>query len=122
MEDNPQTEEKGRTSLLIRCSREDAQKIHAEADAAHRSLSGYLLHVLERSLWIENRFVVGVAYIKQTPAVGTRENRTAIHLRCTADEATRIRAASKKRLLSISGFVLFSLQRHWKAVEIVRSG
>ena len=115
-------QENRRTSLLVRCSRDEAQKIHVEAMAQHRNVSGYLLFVLERSLWIEDGFVTGTLFVKQTPVLGAAENRTAIHLRCSTEEATRIRAAAKKRLLSISNFVLFSLQRHWKAVEKVRSG
>lgn len=115
-------QENRRTSLLVRCSRDEAQKIHVEAMAQHRNVSGYLLFVLERSLWIEDRFVTGASYVKQMPVIGTPESRTAIHLRCSAEQADRIRRAAKRRLLSISDFVVFSLQRHWKAAERVRNG
>ena len=112
--------ENRRTSLLIRCSCEDAQTVHAEALAQRRSVSGYLLFVLERSMWIEDKFLAGVSYPKQAH-VPAESNRTAIHLRCTVQEAARIRQAAKGRLLSISNFVVFSLQRNWRAVEKVRN-
>lgn len=110
-----------RTSLLIRCSPDDAQTIYAEAAAQHRNVSGYLLFVLERSMWIERKFLAGYSGAVQTPLIHFTARRKAIHLRCAVDEADRIRKAAKVRVLSISNFVVFSLHRHWRAVEKVRN-
>lgn len=110
-----------RTSLLIRCSRQDAQTVHAEASAQHRSVSGYLLYVLERSIWVDEKALRGLPYAIQITVPPPAEGRIAIHLRCTAEEAGRIRASAKRRLASISNFVVFSLHRHWKSVEKVRN-
>ena len=112
----------GRTSLLIRCSPQDAQTIHAEALAQHRSVSGYLLNVLERSIWIDNKSVIGLpsAIIPPAPPAPPEarpKGRTAIHLRCTVEQANGIRGAAKRRLSSISSFVVFSLRRQWRAAE-----
>lgn len=116
-------QENRRTSLLVRCSRQDAQTVHAEASASRRSVSGYLLYVLEQSIWIEDKFLAGaVLQAKYLPAVEPPRSDTAIHLRCTGEEADRIRGAAKRRLISISSFVLFSLHRHWRAVQRVRNG
>lgn len=111
----------GRTSLLIRCSPQDAQTIHAEGLAQHRSVSGYLLNVLERSIWIEERSQVGLPYAIKIAPPDTSEGRTAIHLRCTVEQANGIRGAAKRRLSSISSFVVFSLRRQWRAAEQVRN-
>lgn len=35
-----------RTALLIRCSKEEAEKIRAAAKRERRTLSGYVLHVV----------------------------------------------------------------------------
>ncbi len=35
-----------RTALLIRCSKEEAEKIRAAAKRERRTLSGYVLHVI----------------------------------------------------------------------------
>jgi uncharacterized protein (DUF1778 family) len=110
-----------RTSLLVRCSPEDAKAIHAEALAQHRSVSGYLLCVLERSIWIEGKSLANLPYAMKISLSPSPEGRTAIHLRCTAEEADRIRMAAKRRLSSISSFVVFSLHRHWKAAERARN-
>lgn len=111
----------GRTSLLIHRSRQDAQTIHAEALAQHRSVSGYLLNVVERSIWIEERSQVGPPYAIKIAPPDTSEGRTAIHLRCTVEQANGIRGAAKRRLSSISRFVVFSLHRQWRAVERARN-
>jgi hypothetical protein len=50
-----------RTPLLIRCSSEDAARVRYHSALDHRSISGYLLYVLERNLTIEERFADGVA-------------------------------------------------------------
>jgi len=112
-----------RTSLLIRLSHEDAARIRKGAAAEYRSLSGYLLYVLARSCQIEDKVVVGKVsgslLAKQARAtIGwqDRKNRTAIHLRCTVEQAARIREYAAKRQLSIGDFVVFSFRRLWIAV------
>ena len=111
-----------RTSLLIRLSHEDAVRIRAEAFSEYRSLSGYLLHVLERSFSIEQRVVREASeslLSEQARAVvgpQYKKHHTAVHLRCTVEQAAKIRKYAAKRQLSISDFVIFSLRRLWIAV------
>jgi len=117
-----------RTSLLIRLSREDAARVRAEASSEYRSLSGYLLYVLERSFSIEERVARGASeslLSKQARAVvgpQLKKLHTAVHLRCTVEQAARIREHSARRQLSISDFVVFSLRRLWVAVERLHAG
>src|SRR6185437_7043921 len=92
----------GATSQRERFSPQDAQTIHAEALAQHRSVSGYLLNVLERSIWIEERSQVGLSYTIKIAPPDASEGRTAIHLHCTVEQADGIRKAAKRRLSSIS--------------------
>ena len=112
-----------RTSLLIRLSREDAARIREEASYEYRSLSGYLLHVLESSFWIEERVVRGanksLLSMQAREVVGAQDKKlhTAVHLRCTVEQAARVREHAARRQLSISDFVVFSLRRLWVAVE-----
>ena len=117
-----------RTSLLIRLSREDAARIRREASSEYRSLNGYLLRRLERSIQIEETF--GTGHLKSLLAkrdpeiIGLQDKRfrTAVHLRCTVEEAAKIREYAAKRHLSISDFVVFSIQRSWRAVDQLRLG
>ena len=111
-----------RTSLIVRCSPEDAVRARNEASLEHRSLSGYLLRVLEFRINIEDKLtpmsdrpvVVGLA---RSPGRERKEARTAVHLRCTVDEATKIRQYAARRRLSISDFVVFSLRRLWSVQD-----
>jgi len=111
-----------RTSLLIRLSHEDAVRIRKEASAEHRTLSGYLLNVLERSMLIEQKVAHGAStpmlsmQARATLGPQCKKLHTAVHLRCTVEQAARIREYSARRQLSISDFVVFSLQRLWRAV------
>lgn len=111
-----------RTSLLIRLSHADAARIRKEAATEHRSLSGYLLHVLERSFSIEQKFALDASAamlsLQARSILGEQVKalHTAVHLRCTVDEAARIRKYAARRHLSISDLVVFSLRRWWNAV------
>jgi len=117
-----------RTSLLIRLSHEDAARIHQEAASEHRSLSGYLLNVVVRSFVIEQRVSHGASApmlsMQARAALGPQFKKlhSSVHLRCTVEEAERIRAYSARRQLSISDFVVFSLRRLWRAREQLRGG
>ena len=111
-----------RASLIIRCSRDDAARIRAQAAADNRSVSGYLLHMMERSIWVEDRvargltksFLAAQAHFMEGRRTGA--TRTAIHLRCSSAQADAIRGYAARRQLSISDFVMFSLWRDWDAV------
>jgi uncharacterized protein (DUF1778 family) len=114
-----------RTSLLLRCSPEDAARIRNQAAQEHRSVAGYLLFVLERNLAIEEKYHDGytplmVVHVQDERSV--REERTAIHLRCSVEQADRIRRAAARRQLSISKFIVFALRRSWRAFERAHRG
>lgn len=117
-----------RTSLLIRLSHEDAGRIRKEAASEHRSLSGYLLNVLERSFFIEQKVAHGAStpmlsmQARATLGAQFKQLHTAVHLRCTVEEAARIREYAARRQLSISDFVVFSLRRLWRAMAQLRGG
>ena len=110
-----------RTSLIVRCSREDAARIRIDASSQHRSVSGYLLYTLERSFWVEEKASLSQPLLsvrsRSFRAARTAKVLTAIHLRCTAEEAKEIRRYAARRNMSISDFVVFSLWRSWKATE-----
>ena len=110
-----------RTSLIVRCSREDAARIRSDASSQHRSVSGYLLYILERSFWVEAKASLSQPLLSVRSrcfrAARTPKVLTAIHLRCTAGEAKEIRRYAARRNMSISDFVVFSLWRSWEAIE-----
>ena len=44
-----------RTALLIRCSKEEAERVRIEADKQRRTISGYILQIAGRAADIEER-------------------------------------------------------------------
>jgi hypothetical protein len=115
-----------RTSILLRCSPEAAARIRYHAAREHRTVAGYLLFILERNLDIEEKYHDGytpfmVAQVRDEQN-GEKEERTAIHLRCSVEQANRIRRAAARRQLSISKFIVFALERSWRAFERAHRG
>ena len=114
-----------RTSLLVRLPHEDAARIRKEAQSEHRSLSGYLLNVLERSFFIKQKVAHGASApmlsMQARATLGTQFKKlhTAVHLRCMVEEAARIREYAARRQLSISDFVVFSLRRLWRSYSAI---
>lgn len=112
-----------RTALLIRCSKEEADILRTQAAAEHRTISGCMLNILERSLWIEERYAHGVtpAFLenqaREFRLAHRLHDRTSMLLRCSNGEADRIRAVAWNRGMSISEFAAFSFWRHWEAVK-----
>jgi len=111
-----------RTALLIRCSQDEARRIRREATGERRTLSGYVLNIVLRSLPYEElmrsrtggRFSVNSRSGNPAPEPGPR---SAVLIRCLQDEAERIRAAAGHRNTTISAFVLHSLKRSWSVKE-----
>lgn len=115
-----------RGALLIRCSQEEADTIRWEARREYRSISAYVLYILQRTLQFEQRLFSAMGHsqamnrvLALTPLrpVGPR---TAILLRCSAREAQAIRLAASRRGIPISSFVLHSLRRAWQITSGVR--
>lgn len=112
----------GRTALLINCSQQELEKMRACAEVQHRTLSGYVLNIVMRTVVVEeNLFVSLKGLAEATPVtwqpVRPAGPRTTMLLRCSIAEATRIRAASKRRKTTISAFVLHTLQRSWSVIK-----
>lgn len=109
-----------RTALLIRCSAREAARTREDAAAERRSVSAYVLTIVVRSLEAEQALSARLRNslhswnrnLSQT-RVRMPGPRTAILVRCSIDEAARIRAAAARREITISGFVLHSLRRAW---------
>ena len=112
-----------RTALLIRCTVEEAARIRTEAQLQRRTISGYVLHVTSRAVDIEDRLFAKLNRFDGMNRVASRRiliqpgPRTAILVRCTTDEAGRVRSAALRRDIPINAFVLQALKRWWTAEE-----
>lgn len=115
-----------RTALLIRCSKQEAAIIRAQAAAERRTISGCMLNILERSLWMEEQYSRGITesflenQAREFRLMHRIHDRTTLLLRCSVQEAERIRGKASNRHISISEFVGFSLWRHWDATRKIR--
>jgi|SRR5215471_11383918 len=113
-----------RTALLIRCQPEDAAKIRHYAAVERRTVSGYVLNVLDKTLKVEDSLWEKLGryqHFQDLTRVAARfphhfgAYKTTFLIRCTREEAERIRVAAERRQLTISDFVMHSLQRFWSA-------
>ena len=92
-----------RTALTISCSQEQAAAIHQRAGRERRTVCAYVLRILMRWLELEERLVRQqerplTAYHPVSPS----GKRTTMLIRCSEEEAQRIRAAAKRRCTIIS--------------------
>ena len=110
----------GRTALLIRCATEQADRIRTEAEKERRTISSYVLGIAARSIEVEDRLFSSMSRYAALNQVISRKaliepgTRTAILVRCSTEEAERIRSAARRRDVPINAFVLQSLKRAWK--------
>jgi hypothetical protein len=108
-----------RTALLIRCSKEEADRIRIEADKQRRTISAYVLQITNRAIDIEERLFTKISPNSSLNQIANRKSligsgpRTAILVRCTVFEAARVREAARRRDVPINGFVLQTLRRSW---------
>jgi uncharacterized protein (DUF1778 family) len=108
-----------RTALLIRCSPDDARSVHEHAEREHRTISGYLLNILDRAVVTEERLFRGLSHDHQLSPLPNRVPaqdagpRTAMLLRCSRLQAKQIRVAAQRQNTSMSNFVLLCLTRVW---------
>jgi uncharacterized protein (DUF1778 family) len=108
-----------RSALLINCSQLELEQMRAYAEAQHRTLSGYVLNIVMRTVTFEETLFASLnRFAESNPLTNPQPSRPAgpratMLLRCSIAEAKRIRAAAKRRKTTISAFVLHALQRSW---------
>jgi hypothetical protein len=108
-----------RTALLIRCSEDEARHIRAYSQRERRTVSAYVLAIVESNLDIEERLLARLTRFTQLNGVLSRAvirgvgPRTAVLVRCSVTEAKRIREGARRREMRISCFVLHALRRSW---------
>jgi len=108
-----------RTALLIRCSKDEAERIRVEAEKQRRTISAYVLHIMSRMIEIEDRLFGKMDPSGPVRQVVSRKSligagpRTAILVRCSVFEAERIREAAHRRDFPINAYVLQALKRAW---------
>ena len=112
-----------RTALIISCSQEHAATIHRRAESERRRVNSYVLRILTRALDLEEKLSAlqqahGRRLTAYEPALFPGE-RTTMLLRCSKEEARRIREGAKRRGTTISWFVIYTMALSWSAEERV---
>src|SRR5579872_3712127 len=109
-----------RAALLIRCSKHEAEAIRARAKIERRTISHFTLNIVLRSVEIEEAaegmWVSNPAFSAQNRTLYKNSERkvgprTAVLVRCSAEEAGRIRAAARRKNTMISDYVLHCIRR-----------
>jgi hypothetical protein len=104
----------GRSTILISCTREEAEQMHAQARAQSRTLSATVLKVVLRGLEFDDRMFEEFRRARLLPpAPPGRGPKTVVHLRCSSREANWIRAGARRRGATISGYILYFLRSAW---------
>jgi hypothetical protein len=113
-------------SLLLSCSRKEAEQVRKKARLQRRTVSGYVMNIVMRSVEFSDGLVARLGrsplFKLNSKQVKGLAPRTALHIYCTTDEAKRIRGAASQRKMTISGFVLSCLRRSWEtenSIEVV---
>ena len=114
-----------RSALFINLSLADARTIRGRAKLDHRNVSAYVLHILMRAVATDETSFSRLSRLQGLPTkVLTpmpQSPQTTVLLRCSTEEAQRIRVAARRRETTISGFVLHFLQSSWTAENRART-
>jgi hypothetical protein len=107
------------SSLLIHCSRKDAEQVRTKAKLERRTVSSYVMNIVMRAVEFDERLVVRLGLSPLFKVSGKAKvkgvaPKTTLHIYCTMDEAKRVRQLATLRGITISGFVVGSLRRAWE--------
>jgi hypothetical protein len=83
------------------------------AERERRTVSGYVLNIVLRSVGVEERFFARVIRLGPLPFSRPAGPRTCLLIRCSEEEAKRIRQVAKRRQMTMCGYVLYCLERWW---------
>jgi hypothetical protein len=109
-----------RAVLMISCSKEEARKVRVKAELQRRTICGYVLKIVLRTVQLDERLYHN--YRRLAPLnfsiPGSKPRpRTVMLIRCSRQEAAQIRAAAKRRDATISGYVLYCLRCSWQVAD-----
>jgi hypothetical protein len=119
-----------RRAILVSCLTEEADQIRKRARLDRRTVSGYILVILMKSVAYQEDLSSKLQVPSQFDSMGNllwkpprlpRGPRTTILLRCSAEENKRIRLAAARRVMTVSGFIRQCLRRWWQAADRVKS-
>ena len=109
---------------MISCLEEEAKEIRKRAKLDQRTVSSYLLKLMMRWVEFEDRLFKQLSeyrpsarYVLSRKLDLPRGPRTAVLLRCSASEGSRVRATARRRGVTISGFIRTCLRRSWMAAD-----
>ena len=109
-----------RTSLLINCSKKEAQEVRTRAELQRRTVSGYVMNIVVRRIQFAEEIpgmnppVFRLERGKRAKAAGPR---TTLHIYCSLEDARKIRRAARLGQVTISGFVLHCLSHAWQVED-----
>ena len=102
-----------RTALLVNCSESQAAKVRELAQEQRRTISGYVLNVVLRAVEMEEKFLARVSRLGPLPFKRLSGPRARLLVRCSEEEAKRIRYTARRRQMTMCSYVLYCLQRSW---------
>jgi hypothetical protein len=106
-----------RTALLLRMTRDEAEKVRSEAAKCGENMNAYVLSVAMRAAVEDRPFFATIG-----SAAGELHHRMprssdpkrALLIRCSVNEVSKIREAASRRKMTIVGFLRQSLRTTWQ--------
>lgn len=105
--------------MLINRSRDEARQMRENARAQRRTLSAYVLNIIVRAVALQEQMYANFPRAWEPDSRAKPRPRTTVLIRCSNDEAKRIRRAAQVRAMTISGYVLRALHRSWDVAHTV---
>jgi hypothetical protein len=115
-----------RTQLLLHCTVEEAEQVRRRARDEYRGVSAYMLRLAMRVVEFDERIALDLGQyraamiLRKDAKREVKDPRTTMLLRCSSEEAQRIRAAAKRRDVTVSEYVFRHLRRSWRVAEQMR--
>ena len=112
-----------RDAILIGCLKEDATQIRERAKLDRRNVSSYALSIVMRCVEFEERLFQKLSRFDELNRAIARRAilrtgpKTTLMIRCSKEDAKRIRTAAGRRQMSISAFVRQCLRRSWSVSD-----
>ena len=116
-----------RDAILIRCLKEEAEQIRERAMRDRRYVSSYVLSIVMRFVEFEERLFLKLLRFDELNRVARRPVRiagpkTTMMIRCSKEDAKRIRTTAQRRQMSVSAFIRQCLRRNWNLEEYRNAG
>lgn len=105
--------------MLISCSKRELEIIHTQARTLRSTVSGYVLNIVMRAVAVDERLFAQLgSVVPSTWPLRRPGAKAVVHIRCSPQDAKRIKDAATRRRMTSSGFMVMALESSWRARQL----